>query len=54
MALKILKLAAQDCGDQFTYRQEITGKGGGPVETVQNHISKDSYLKAREQVLNEY
>ncbi|HCK63488.1 DUF2280 domain-containing protein [Acinetobacter radioresistens] len=54
MALKILKQAAQDCGDQFTNRQEITGKGGGPVETVQNHISKDSYLEAREQVLNEY
>ncbi|WP_372410507.1 DUF2280 domain-containing protein [Acinetobacter radioresistens] len=54
MSLSIMKQAAQDLGGQFTNRQEITGKGGGPVETVQNHISKDSYLEAREQVLNEY
>ncbi|EMJ3096421.1 DUF2280 domain-containing protein, partial [Acinetobacter baumannii] len=33
-ALKILEQAAKDIGGQFTNRQEITGKDGGPVQTV--------------------
>mgnify|MGYP003612179090 CR=1 FL=1 len=33
---------------------EITGKDGGPLETVQTTVSKESYLQAREQVLDEY
>ncbi|EPY9078101.1 DUF2280 domain-containing protein, partial [Acinetobacter baumannii] len=31
-ALKILEQAAKDIGGQFTNRQEITGKDGGPVQ----------------------
>lgn len=53
-ALSILKQAAQDLGGQFTNRQEITGKGGGPIESVNANVSTESYLEAREQVLNEY
>lgn len=54
MSLKILEQAAKDVGGQFTNKQEITGKDGGPLETVQTTISKESYLQAREQVLDEY
>jgi hypothetical protein len=54
MSLNIMKQAAQDLGGQFTNRQEITGKDGKPIETVNSSISTESYLKAREQVLDEY
>lgn len=33
MSLVILKQAAQDLGGQFTNRQELTGKDGGPLQT---------------------
>ncbi|EPX2253396.1 DUF2280 domain-containing protein [Acinetobacter baumannii] len=55
-ALKILEQAAKDIGGQFTNRQEITGKDGGPVQTVNSEIPvpmKD-YLKARREILDEY
>lgn len=52
--MNILKQAAQDIGGQFTNRQEITGKDGGPVETVQSAITKEEFLKARREVLDEY
>ena len=50
---KLLKQAFQETDGRVT-KQEITGAGGGPLETVQKDISKESYLKAREQVLNDY
>ncbi|MDC4504769.1 DUF2280 domain-containing protein [Acinetobacter baumannii] len=55
-ALKILEQAAKDIGGQFTNRQEITGKDGGPVQTVNSEIpvSMEDYLKARREVLDEY
>ena len=46
--------AAKEMGGQFTNRQEITGKDGKPIETVNSSVSTESYLKAREQVLDEY
>ena len=49
----LLKQAFQETDGRIT-KQEITGAGGGPLETVQKDISKESYLKAREQVLNDY
>lgn len=52
--MNILKQAAQEIGGQFTNRQEITGKDGGPVETVQSAITKEEFLKARREVLDEY
>ena len=33
MSLKILEQAAKDVGGQFTNRQEITGAGGGPLQS---------------------
>ena len=54
MSLKILEQAAKDCGGQFTNKQEITGKDGKPIETINQNVSTDSYLKARERVLDEY
>ena len=54
MSLKILEQAAKDCGGQFTNKQEITGAGGGPIETINQNVSTESYLKARERVLDEY
>ncbi|MDV7517819.1 DUF2280 domain-containing protein [Acinetobacter baumannii] len=55
-ALKILEQAAKDIGGQFTNRQEITGKDGGPVQTVNSEIQvpMEDYLKARREVLDEY
>ncbi|MBJ8432871.1 DUF2280 domain-containing protein [Acinetobacter pittii] len=55
-ALKILEQAAKDIGGQFTNRQEITGKDGGPVQTVNSDVPvpMEEYLKARRKVLDEY
>ncbi|MBU3114903.1 DUF2280 domain-containing protein [Acinetobacter nosocomialis] len=54
--LKILEQAAKDIGGQFTNRQEITGKDGGPVQTVNAEVPvpMEDYLKARKEVLDEY
>ncbi|HDV0574364.1 TPA: DUF2280 domain-containing protein, partial [Acinetobacter baumannii] len=48
-ALKILEQAAKDIGGQFTNRQEITGKDGGPLQTVNSDVPvpMEEYLKAR-------
>ena len=54
MSLKILEQAAKDVGGQFTNRQEITGKDGKPIETINQNVPTESYLKAREQVFDEY
>ena len=54
MSLKILEQAAKDVGGQFTNRQEITGKDGKPIETVNSSVPTESYLRARERVLDEY
>ncbi|WP_144677587.1 DUF2280 domain-containing protein [Acinetobacter pittii] len=55
-ALKILEQAAKDIGGQFTNRQEITGKDGGPLQTVNSDIPvpMEEYLNARREVLDEY
>ena len=54
MSLKILEQAAKDVGGQFTNRQELTGKDGKPIETVNSSVPTESYLKARERVLDDY
>lgn len=48
--------AAKEMGGQFTNRQEITGKDGGPVQTVNSDVPvpMEEYLKARREVLDEY
>ena len=49
----ILKQAFQETDGRVT-RQEVTGKDGGPLESIQTTVSKEAYLKARERILDEY
>ncbi|MFT4020062.1 MAG: DUF2280 domain-containing protein [Acinetobacter sp.] len=53
--LNVLKQAFQET-DGRVIRQEHTGANGAPLESVQANvaISKQDYLKAREEVLNDY
>lgn len=54
MALKILKQAAQDCGDQFTNRQEITGKDGEALQTTVVHATQEQVEAAVKKAQEEY
>ncbi|MGS0705473.1 DUF2280 domain-containing protein [Acinetobacter sp. ANC 3781] len=49
----LLKQAFQETDGRVT-KQEITGKDGKPIETVSSNVPTESYLKARERVLDEY
>ena len=49
----LLKQAFQETDGRVT-KQEITGKDGKPIETVNSNVSTESYLEAREQVLDDY
>ena len=49
----LLKQAFQETDGRVT-KQEITGKDGKPIETVNSNVSTESYLEARKQVLDEY
>lgn len=49
----LLKQAFQETDGRVT-KQEITGKDGKPIETINQNVPTDSYLKARKQVLDEY
>ena len=52
MSLNIMKQAAQDLGGQFTNKQEITGAGGGPLqsENVTHVTATDEQIR---QAINE-
>lgn len=54
LQLTILKQVAEDVGGKYTNKTELTGAGGGPIETINQNVSTESYLKARERVLDEY
>ena len=51
----LLKQAFQET-DGRTTKHEVTGAGGGPVESVQTavSVSKEEYLSARQEVLDDY
>ena len=49
----LLKQAFQETDGRIT-KQEITGKDGKPIETINQNVPTESYLEARERVLNEY
>lgn len=49
----LLKQAFQETDSRVT-KQEITGKDGKPIETVNSNVSTESYLEARERVLDDY
>ena len=52
-ALKGLELLGKRLG-MFKDKIEHTGKDGGPIETVNSNVSTESYLEARERVLDDY
>ena len=49
----LLKQAFQETDGRIT-KQEITGKDGKPIEPVNSNVSTESYLEARERVLDDY
>jgi hypothetical protein len=49
-----LEQAAKEMGGVYTNRKEVTGKGGGPIETVSGMVPVEQYLQAREQIKDEY
>ena len=49
----LLKQAFEEKDGSVT-KQEITGKDGKPIETINQNVPTESYLEARERVLNEY
>lgn len=49
----LLKQAFQETDGRVT-KQEITGKDGKPIETINQNVPTESYLEARERILNEY
>lgn len=53
MRQNILKQAFQETDGRVT-KQEITGKDGGPIESINANVPLESYKKAREQILDEY
>lgn len=54
MSLNIMKQAAQDLGGQFTNRQEITGKDGGPLETTSVQATQAQVDEAVRKAQEEY
>lgn len=49
----LLKQAFQETDGRVT-KQEITGKDGKPIETINQNVPTESYLEARKGILNEY
>lgn len=49
----LLKQAFQETDGRVT-KQEITGKDGKPIETINQNVPTESYLEARGRILNEY
>lgn len=54
MSLKILEQAAKDVGGQFTNRQEITGKDGGPLQTTTVQATQEQINEAVRKAQEEY
>ncbi|NNH00224.1 DUF2280 domain-containing protein [Acinetobacter sp. ANC 5414] len=54
MSLKILEQAAKDMGGQFTNKQEITGAGGGPLQTTTVQATQEQVNEAVRKAQEEY
>lgn len=56
MSIKLIDQMQKIMKGFYEKRIEITGKDGGPLESIQTAISvsKDEYLKAREKALDDY
>ncbi|MCU4435196.1 DUF2280 domain-containing protein [Acinetobacter bereziniae] len=53
-ALSILKQAAEDMGGKYTNRQEITGKGGEPLQTTFVQATQEQVNEALRRAQEEY
>lgn len=53
-ALNILKQAAEDVGGKYTNRQEITGKGGEPLQTSLVQATQEQVNEAVRRAQEEY
>ena len=53
-ALNILKQAAEDMGGKYTNRQEITGKGGEPLQTSLVQATQEQVNEAVRRAQEEY
>lgn len=53
-ALSILKQAAEDVGGKYTNRQEITGKGGEPLQTTTVQATQEQVNEAVRKAQEEY
>lgn len=53
-ALSILKQAAEDMGGKYTNRQEITGKGGEPLQTTFVQATQEQVNEAVRRAQEEY
>ncbi|ELW90946.1 PF10045 family protein [Acinetobacter sp. WC-743] len=54
MKLKIQEQAAKDMGGQYTNRQEITGKGGEPLQTTFVQATQEQVNEAVRRAQEEY
>lgn len=56
LAIKLIDQIQKIVKGHYEKRIEITGKDGGPLESVQTAVlvSKEEYLKARQEVLDDY
>ena len=56
LAIKLIDQIQKIMKGHYEKKIEIYGKDGGPLESVQTtvSISKDEYLKARQEVVNDY
>lgn len=54
LAIKLIDQIQKIVKGHYERKLEITGKDGGPLESIQTTVSKEAYLKAREQALDEY
>mgnify|MGYP002664011978 FL=1 len=53
-ALSILKQAAEDVGGKYTNKQEITGAGGGPLQTTTVQATQEQVNEAVRKAQEEY
>ena len=56
LSIKLIDQIQKITKGHYEKKLEITGKDGGPLESIQTAISvsKDEYLKAREKALDDY
>lgn len=54
MSIKLIDQIQKIIKGHYEKKIEITGKDGGPIESINANVPLESYKKAREQILDEY